>query len=180
MEEGRKIHESQVSGSQETVEWGNPGWERNDIVEREAEDPEGKKSRQVILQRADLKESTGASVTGAKVTRFSGHMRLYCRMGSAAWRRGGAGVGTLGILRGCTGPVGISLSGRRDSRERKGVPVFPPWPLSHSTCCLAYGRQVPSRYLVYNIHCTSFPHTKERRWAWLGNFLNIYKANFKE
>lgn len=34
--------------------------------EEEADDPEGKRSRQVTLERQDLKESTGASGTGAR------------------------------------------------------------------------------------------------------------------
>ena len=42
------------------------------IVEEEADDPEGKKRRQVILKRAGLQGSTEASDTGATGTELSG------------------------------------------------------------------------------------------------------------
>lgn len=41
-------------------------------AEEDADDPEGRKSRQVILKRADLQESTEAPETQAKVPSFRG------------------------------------------------------------------------------------------------------------
>lgn len=52
------------------------------------------------MKRADLKESTRASVIGAKGTRIPGTQGPYSgHMGSAAWRAGGAMVGSLEVLR---------------------------------------------------------------------------------
>ena len=55
------------------------------IVEEEADDPEGKKRRQVILKRADLQGSSEASETGATGTELSGSA---CGKGSATRKKG--------------------------------------------------------------------------------------------
>lgn len=46
---------------------------KNHIVEEEAGDPKGKKSKEVILKRADPKESTGRFRDGSQGARFCGH-----------------------------------------------------------------------------------------------------------
>lgn len=76
------------------------------------------------MKTADLKESTGALVTAAKGARFSGHMRPLLD-GLSSLESGWDGGGSSGCPEAVgAGPVGISVSGRRNSREGKGVPVF--------------------------------------------------------
>ena len=61
------------------------------IVEEEADDPEGKKRRQVILKRAGLQGSTEASEMGATGTELSGSggpwLRVHVQPGvGLLWR----------------------------------------------------------------------------------------------
>lgn len=74
---------------------------KNHMGEEEADDPEGKRSRQVTLERQDLKESTGASGTGARGGGLCG--TGLCGTGPQAPDRlcslDGAGAGTRDGLR---------------------------------------------------------------------------------
>ena len=119
------------------------------IVEEEADDPEGKKRRQVILKTADLQGSSEASETGATGTELSGSA---CGKGSATRKKGvhyvqpgaGAAVETLHVLRGLLQTLGFP-SARRSSRRERG-PGPPSRALAPHLHLLSYWRPVPSCY----------------------------------
>ena len=112
------------------------------IVEEEADDPEGKKRRQVILKTADLQGSSEASETGATGTELSGSA---CGKGSATRKKGvhyvqpgaGAAVETLHVLRGLLQTLGFPSARRSSRRERgPGPPSRALAPHLHLLSCL--------------------------------------------
>lgn len=118
------------------------------IVEEEADDPEGKKRRQVILKRADLQGSSEASETEPQELssgsgRWEGvsHTRKGCTMQPGA----GAAVEILHVLRGLLQTLGFPLC-KEELQTGKGPgPPSEPW-LPISICCPSTGDQFPSCY----------------------------------
>lgn len=61
---------------------------------------------------------------------------LFGHMGSAAWRAGGATVGTLEAPEAVVaGPVGMPPSGTRNSETGKESQCCPTWPLFPTSFC---------------------------------------------